>query len=110
MDDAPGIVGSLDEETEGIIPTGTPPVDAPGIAAEEKAGLMAVVAPSAAEAGSARMEAAEEKAGLMAVVAPSAAKEGAARMEAASKKPNVFRPLVPSTRRQQYYRLGSWVW
>ena len=56
------------------------------------------------------MEAAEEKAGLMAVVAPSAAKEGAARMEAASKKPNVFRPLVPSTRRQQYYRLGSWVW
>ena len=85
MDDAPGIVGSLDEETEGIIPTGTPPVDAPGIAAEEKAGLMAVVAPSAAEAGS-------------------------ARMEAASKKPNVFRPLVPSTRRQQYYRLGSWVW
>ena len=79
-------------------------------AAEEKAGLMAVVAPSAAEAGAARMEAAEEKAGLMAVVAPSAAKEGAARMEAANKKPNVFRPLVPSTRRQQYYRLGSWVW
>ena len=69
-----------------------------------------MVAPSAAEEGAARMEAAEEKAGLMAVVAPSAAEAGSARMEAASKKPNVFRPLVPSTRRQQYYRLGSWVW
>ena len=95
--------------------TGTSPRYAPGIAAEHVAAGIAAArkeaAPiAAAEEGAARMEAAEEKAGLMAVVAPSAAKEGAARMEAANKKPNVFRPLVPSTRRQQYYRLGSWVW
>ena len=96
MDDAPGIVGSLDEETEGITPTDSiPETDTPGIAAEEKAAGIAVAAKEAApiaesEEGAARMEAAEEKAGIIGTVSPSAADEMEARMAAAEEKAGII--------------------